>query len=259
MLSVAAFRLLAGGGALVVVLGLTGRLAGVGRTRAVVVRLTATALLAAVYQAFYFVAVGIASVSVPTLVALGASPVLVAAATAARSRRRPEARVLVALGLALAGLVLLVGAPTGPGATAGALLALVSAAAFAAMTLLNGRPVSGLAPLPLTALSFTLGGVLLLPVAAALGSGLAVPSGEATVTGWLLLAFLGLVPTALAYGAYFAGLRTVPATTASVVALLEPLTGAVLAAVLLGDRLGTPGLVGGALLGAAVVTLRPRP
>ncbi|GEA88623.1 DMT family transporter [Cellulomonas cellasea] len=259
MLAVASYRLLVGGGALVVVLALTGRLGGVGRSRAVAVRVATTAVLAAVYQAFYFVAVGIASVSVPTLVALGASPVLVAAATVVLSRRRPAARVLVALGLALAGLVLLVGVPTGPGATAGALLALVSAAAFATMTLLNGRPVPGLAPLPLTALSFTLGGLLLLPVAATLGGGLALPPAASGTAGWLLLAFLGLVPTALAYGAYFTGLRTVPATTASVVALLEPLTGAVLAALLLGDRLGWPGLVGGALLGAAVVVLRPRP
>ncbi|MBB2922936.1 DMT family transporter [Cellulomonas cellasea] len=259
MLAVASYRLLVGGGALVVVLALTGRLGGVGRSRAVAVRVAATAVLAAVYQAFYFVAVGIASVSVPTLVALGASPVLVAAATVVLRRRRPAARVLVALGLALAGLVLLVGVPTGPGATAGALLALVSAAAFATMTLLNARPVPGLAPLPLTALSFTLGGLLLLPVAATLGGGLALPPAGSGPTGWLLLAFLGLVPTALAYGAYFTGLRTVPATTASVVALLEPLTGAVLAALLLGDRLGWPGLVGGALLGAAVVVLRPRP
>ncbi|MFS0700861.1 DMT family transporter [Cellulomonas sp. 179-A 4D5 NHS] len=259
MLAVASYRLLVGGGALVVVLALTGRLAVVARSRAVVVRVAVTAVLAAVYQAFYFVAVGIASVSVPTLVALGASPVLVAAATVALNRRRPATRVLVALGLALVGLVLLVGVPTGPGATAGALLALVSAGAFATMTLLNSRPVPGLAPLPLTALSFTLGGVLLLPVAATLGGGLALPPAGSGPAGWLLLAFLGLVPTALAYGAYFTGLRTVPPTTASVVALLEPLTGAVLAALLLGDRLGWPGLVGGALLGAAVVALRPRP
>lgn len=259
MLAVAAYRLLVGGGVLAAVLALTGRLRGLGATRPVVRRIVLTALLAAVYQAFYFVAVGVASVSVPTLVALGASPVLVAAATGVASRRRPAARVLVALGLALAGLVLLVGVPTGPGATTGALLALVSAGAFATMTLLNSRPVPGLGPLPLTALSFTLGGVLLLPVAAAVGGGLALPPPGSAATGWLLLAFLGVVPTALAYGAYFTGLRGVPATTASVVALLEPLTGAVLAAVLLGDRLGLPGLVGGALLGAAVVVLRPRP
>lgn len=259
MLAVAAYRLLVGGGVLVLALAVTGRLAGVVRSRAVLSRVGATAALAALYQSFYFVAVGIASVSVPTLVALGASPVLVAGATAVLHRRRPAGRVLVALGLALAGLVLLVGAPTGPGATEGALLALVSAAAFAVMTLISSRPLPGLAPLPLTGLSFTLGGVLLLPVAATLGGGLTLPSGGAALAGWSLLAFLGIVPTAAAYSAYFTGLRTVPATSAAVVALLEPLTGAVLAAVLLGDRLGAPGLVGGALLGVAVLVLRPRP
>jgi DME family drug/metabolite transporter len=258
MLTVAAYRLLVGGGLLLMLLAVVGGLRTLALSRAVVVRVLVTAALAALYQACYFVAVGIASVSVPTLVALGAAPVLVAAVTAVRTRRRPEARLVLVLGLAVAGLVLLVGAPRTPGATAGALLALVSAAGFAAMTLLNSRPLPGLGPLALTGLSFTLGGLVLLPIAATLGGGLALPAGGARATGWLLLVFLGVVPTALAYGAYFGGLRTVPATTASVVALLEPLTGAVLAALLLGDRLGVPGLVGGGLLAAAVVALRPR-
>ena len=87
----------------------------------------------------------------------------------------------MALGLALTGLVLLVGPSdaAGPGTAAGALLALVAAAAFATMTGLNRRSVPGLGPLPLTATSFTLGGILLLPVAAVAGPGLAVPSDAA--------------------------------------------------------------------------------
>ena len=51
--------------------------------------------------------------------------------------------------------------------------------------------------------------------------------------GWVLLAYLAVVPTAAAYSAYFTGLRGVPATTAALLALLEPLTatiGAVAAA-----------------------------
>src|SRR4029077_5146155 len=52
-----------------------------------------------------------------------------------------------------------------------------------------------------------------------------------------LLVALGTGPTAVAYTLYFRGLRTAAASTAARLALLEPLTGAILAALLLGERL----------------------
>jgi len=63
-----------------------------------------------------------------------------------------------------------------------------------------------------------------------------------------------VLPTALAYTAYFRGLgaATSPGTGA-VLALLEPLTAAVLAAVVLGERLEPAGMVGAALLTVAVL------
>lgn len=254
MLTVATVRLGIGGGALLVVLAVLGRVRRVPFTAAVVRRVALTGLLAAAYQASYFLAVQATSVSVATLVALGAAPVLVAAATTVASRRHPGGRTVTAVLLAVAGLVLLVGLRTGGASPGGAALALAAAAAFATMTVVNATAPSGLDPLALTALSFTLGAALLVPVALAAGIG-EVPSAA---PGWLLMAYLGIGPTALAYGAYFAGLRGVPATTASVLALVEPLTAALGAALLRGERLGAAGLVGAALLAAAVVVLRPR-
>lgn len=255
--AVATYRLLVGGGVLVLALVLARRLRRVPRSRRVARRIVATGALAALYQGCYFAAVSLVSVSTATLVALGAAPVLVAAATVVSTRSRPSARVVVAMTVALMGLVLLIGVPAPEGARPGSGLglALVAAGAFAAITILNSRPVPGLEPLALTGLSFTLGGVLLVPFAALTGAALAPPRG---VGGWLLLGFLGVVPTALAYGAYFGGLRRVPATTATLLALLEPLTAAVGAAVLLDERLGVAGVVGGALLAVAVALLRPR-
>jgi DME family drug/metabolite transporter len=256
-LTVAAYRLLGGGGVLLLALAGTGALRGLARTRPVLVRVVETALLAAVYQAAYFAAVQRAGVAIATLVALGAAPLLVAVGTAVTARRLPTARTLVALGLALAGLVLLVGpsGAAGPGAAAGALLALVSAAAFGTMTGLNRRSVPGLGPLPLTATAFTLGGILLLPLAATAGAGLSTPTDA---RGWALVAYLAVVPTAAAYSAYFTGLRHVPATTAALLALLEPLTATVGAVLLRDERLGVTGVVGAVLLAVAVVVLRPR-
>ncbi len=260
MLGVATVRLLAGGGLLLALLAVTGRLRRVVRGRATWRRVAMTGALAGLYQACYFVAVSLTSISIATVVALGSAPVLVAAAGAVATRRRPPARTLVAVGLALAGLVLLVGvSASGAGRPLlGVGLALVSAAGFATMTVLNSRPVPGLAPLPLTALSFTLGGVVLAVLCAATGLGnhWGAPGGA---QGWLLVLYLGLGPTALAYGAYFAGLRTVPATTASLLSLVEPLTATVGAVLLRGEPFGPRSLLGGVLLASAVVVLRPRP
>jgi DME family drug/metabolite transporter len=64
--------------------------------------------------------------------------------------------------------------------------------------------------------------------------------------------YLGLVPTALAYAAYFRALTAARAVVAALSALLEPLTATVLSAVLLGERLGVAGWCGAALLVAAL-------
>jgi DME family drug/metabolite transporter len=60
---------------------------------------------------------------------------------------------------------------------------------------------------------------------------------------------------ALAYGLFYAGLRTTRSGAAVVATLLEPVTAAVAAAVLLGERLGALGIVGSALILAAVAGL----
>lgn len=79
--------------------------------------------------------------------------------------------------------------------------------------------------------------------------GFGVP-GSATALGLLL--YVGVAPTAVAYALFFAGLRAVPATTAAVATLLEPLTAALLAGVVLGERLAVIGAIGGLCLCAAV-------
>jgi len=101
-----------------------------------------------------------------------------------------------------------------------------------------------------TGASFVVGGLLLAVPAAILGR-MAFP---VTFSGVGLLALFAVLPTALAYTAYFRGLgaATSPGTGA-VLALLEPLTAAVLAAVVLGERLEPAGMVGAALLTVAVL------
>ncbi|RDI43687.1 DMT family transporter [Nocardia mexicana] len=246
-LSVAAYRLLLGGGLAVALLAVSGGLRGLPRSRAATARILLTGGLLGCFQGCYFVAVHYISVSIATMVTIGMLPVFVALGAAVRDRRRPAAITLLSIGVAVTGLVLLTWSP-GAGAGgwrlgAGIAFALLAAAGFATLTLITTTPVPGLDPLRTTAFGMLTGGLLLTP--AALAFGMALPIRPSVL---LTAAYLGSAPTALAYTAYFRGLRTAAPVFAALAALLEPLTAALLAALLLGDRLGALGWCGAALL-----------
>jgi drug/metabolite transporter, DME family len=129
-------------------------------------------------------------------------------------------------------------------------LAILAAAGFAAVTLAGARPVTGLDDLTMTGFGFTAGGLVLMPLAAAVGSSLAFRPGPEAIG---LLIALGTGPTAVAYSLYFRGLRTEATSTGALLALLEPLTGTILAALVLGQHLSASGIIGAAVLALAVI------
>lgn len=233
-----------------------GRRAGtaVPTARSTTVRLVFCGTAMACYQLAYFAAVATAGVSIATLVALGTAPLLVALGAALLGHGRPDRATVVALVVALTGLVLLVGVSaggdTGTAVVVGALTALGAAAAYAVITLAGGGVPAGV---PVTLVSFAGGAALLTPVALALGLRL---TGDPVALAVLL--YLGAVPSALAYGLFFTGLRSVPGAVAAIVTLLEPLTATALATAFLGERLAPAALAGGLLVLAAVAGLYVR-
>ncbi len=253
--SVAMWRMVIAGVVLSVWLAARGALGLGSLDRAAVVRILATGALTAAFEVLYFTGIALAGVGLSTLVTIGSAPAWVALWDWWRHGDRPDGRRVLALVLALGGLGLLLGSSLAAGdrALLGVGVAVVAGAAFAGVTVVNRAPVPGLGAARLTALSFTAGGLLLVPVALVLGWG--VPSGAAS---WGLAAALGVVSTALAYLAFLSGLATVPPFVATVVSLLEPLVAAILGAIVLGERLGWGGVVGGAVLASAVVLLRPQ-
>jgi drug/metabolite transporter, DME family len=252
-LDVAWYRLAVGAVALLAAWALTARRRGPGVrvTRPVAARLALIGTGLAGYQLAYFSAVERAGVSIATLVALGLAPLLVAVGGTLLGHGRPQRATLVALGVALVGLTLLVGvsagADSGTAVLLGALVATGSALGYAVVTLAGGGVPAGV---PVTLVGFAGGALLLTPVV--LARGLAVPSDG---TALAVLLYLGLVPSALAYGLFFTGVRTVPGAVASIVTLLEPLTATALATAFLGERLEPAAGVGGLLLLAAVAGL----
>lgn len=250
-LSVAAYRLTVGGALVVVFLTLTSGRRRWPTGRAAWTRIAVTGVLAAFFQGCYFSAVALTSVSLATLVTIGSVPVLVQAAGWLRGQR--SGRGLATTGLALAGLVLLVGLPSGrfpeSAVLASSGMAVLAATGFATMTLIGTRPVPELDDLAVTGFGFTAGGCALMAVAGIIGS-LGFAPRPASIG---LLIALGTGPTAVAYTSYFHGLRSSGAGTAALLSLLEPLTGTILAVLLLGDRLSPTGVAGAVTLAAAVI------
>jgi DME family drug/metabolite transporter len=219
--------------------------------RGTAVRLALVGAGLAAYQLAYFAAVASAGVSIATLVALGLAPLLIAVGAALLGHGRPDRATVVALVVALVGLVLLVGvsagADTGTAVVLGALLAVGSALGYTVVTLAGAGVPAGV---PVTLAGFAGGALLLTPVAFVAGLRFTTEPDALAV-----LLYLGIVPSALAYAMFFTGLRTVPGPVAAIVTLLEPLTATALATAFLGERLAPGALAGGLLVLAAVAGL----
>src|SRR4029453_557050 len=171
------------------------------------------------YQAAYFTAVTLAGIAVVALVAICSAPLLIAALAPWLLGERLTPRVRAAPRLGGLGTALLVASPSGaldPSARflGGVLLALIAGLCYALYVLAAKATPRRSAPLPTTALTFTIGAVLLTP--ALLWT--TAPWTQLTL-GWPWLLYLGGVATAGAYAIYTVGLRPVPASVAGVTTL----------------------------------------
>ncbi|HXH77459.1 DMT family transporter [Nocardioides sp.] len=209
----------------------------------------------AAYQALYFGSVITAGVTVATVIALGLAPVLLTVSDAVNERKLIALPRLVVLVTALTGLVLVSGfaGVTGPQPELGIVLAIASGTIYAVTTAL-GRPLAQrVDPLILTTATTATGAFVLLPVGVLAGS--TGPMYTADLVAVAGLVYLGVFTMAVAYGLLYAGLRTTSGSVAVVASLLEPVTAAVLAALILGERLGPAGIAGTILILAAVAGL----
>ncbi|SFF65643.1 drug/metabolite transporter, DME family [Actinacidiphila alni] len=220
------------------------------------VRVLATGAGLTLFQTAYFCAVKSTGLAVATVVTLGSGPVLIAAVARLGMGERLGRGGTAAVAGALAGLAVLV---LGGGSTGvrplGVLLAVLSATGYAGITLLTrwlGRSGSAGDPLETSLWSFGICAVALLPAAWAEGL---LPRAADLGRTVLLLGYLASVPTAVAYGLYFAGAAVLRAATVSVIALIEPVSAAVIAVALLGEHLTAATVTGTVILLAAVTCL----
>ena len=233
----------------------TGALAGLRRMprRDVVAALALGALGYGAQAGAYFAALERLDASLLSLL-LYTYPVMVTVAAIALGRDRASRRTTAALALACSGLVLvLAGAAAGALDPLGTALALGAAVVYSTYILVSTGISARVGPLALSTLvctgaacSLTLGAL----VAGDLHPGAVSASGLAWIGG------LAVVSTVAAISLFFAGLRRVGPTAASILSTLEPVVAVALACAVFGESLGPAQLAGGALVLLAVLVVR---
>jgi probable blue pigment (indigoidine) exporter len=216
-----------------------------------------SAVLGLLNMSVFFVLVYAASQLLATSVAstvMALSPLTMMLVAWPLVSERPRAAHLAGAAIGLGGvcLMLLSGAEgvSVPGVLASVAAMLVSSFGH----VLAKRWTAGADVLASTAWQLTAGGLLLLPVAAAVeGSPPAL-----TVPTLLAFGYVGLVATALAFTVWFDGLRHLPAGTVGLIGLLNPVTGVLLGLAFAGDVLTGRQLCGLAVARASGARGGPR-
>ena len=194
----------------------------------------------------YFTALTLASAGMVALL-LYLYPAMVAALSAAVLKERLPARTLAALALALGGAALTVGFGGGGGSLAGAAFAVGAAAIYSVYIIAGTGLMRVVSPLPASAVIMASAGVVYGVLVAVRG-----PRLPASFGGFLAIAGVAVV-TVVATVTFFAGLERIGPTNASLLSTFEPVVSVVLAALVLGERLGPLALGGGGLILAAAM------
>jgi drug/metabolite transporter, DME family len=217
--------------------------------------LVAGALAVAAYQACFFSAVDRVGVAVGTLVAIGSAPVFTGIVAFASGGERPARRWYPATGMAVVGCALLL-APGGDSDLdrAGLLLALGAGLAYAVYTVAAKVVLDAGVPGSRVMATMFLGGALILSPALLVAD----TSGLLSRRGLIMILWLGLVATALAYLLFSIGLRRLRTSTVATLSLTEPLTAALLGVLVLDERLGGLAEIGAAVLLAGLVVMIDR-
>jgi drug/metabolite transporter (DMT)-like permease len=212
-------------------------------------------------QLFYFAAIKHLEIGVSLLIQYTA-PLLVALWARFVFKEHVGRRVWLALGLALVGLSVMVDVWGGvPLSTLGVVLSFVSAGTFAAYLLLAEHAVGRRDPVSLLVYGFLFASLFWaivqpwwsFPFDEIAERVSLLGNLEATqAPAWLLVVAIVLVGTIVPFILMVGSLQHLPATTVGMVAMLEPVLGALVAYLWLGETLAAQQLVGGAIVLAAI-------
>jgi len=208
-----------------------------------------SAVLGAMNVGAFFALIYVAAQSLPTSVAatiMAASPVALMLMAWALVSERPRLVPVAGAAVGMAGVAIMLlggGGSVDPLGVAASVTAMVMSAAG---YVLARRWSAGVDLLASTSWQLIAGGLLLL-VPAVFFDGAPPPLDAGAALGF---AYVTVVATAIAFAAWFGGLRHLPASTVGLVGLLNPVTGVLLGTLLAGDVLTWRRLLGiGLVLG----------
>ncbi|SDN97491.1 drug/metabolite transporter, DME family [Klenkia soli] len=205
------------------------------------------------YQPAFFAGTATGGVAIGTVVALGSAPVVTGLLDAGLRGRRAERRWWAATGLAVVGLVLVAGGSGGP-LHGGVMWSVVAGACYAVYAVAVKELLDrGWATGPAVGAVFGAAAGVAVPVLLVVGVG-----DLMTRDGLVLVLWLGVITTTVAYLLFGYGLARLPATTAATLTLAEPLCAALLGVGLLGERLDAAATAGVVVLGLGIGVLTVR-
>ena len=201
---------------------------------------------------FYFISISEGSVAVAATLMYSA-PVFVYLVSFMRRVERPTRVNITAIALVMGGIVLLTGiyrAEAGAVTMLGIATGLLSGLCYA-LFIFGFKYAGNYGPAPgVLVIAFATASLVLLPIID-IGQAMAVPVSDDIV--WFIL--LGSIGAGLSFYCYIAGLRHTLPTTASIVAMVEPVTAAIFGLLVLGDALSAAQVAGMVLILGAVTGL----
>lgn len=224
----------------------------------------------AVYPLAFYASMRLAGVTIGTVVTIGSAPLLSALIERIFDRTRLSPRWLAGALTGVAGILLLclaeggtevgvtevAASDTGDAVIAGIGLGLIGGFTYALYSwTARGLMLRGLRSSVAMGATFGIGGLLLMPVLAMTGAPFLTSWGNAAVG-----IYMALVPMFLGYVCFGLGLARIPASLATTISLIEPVVAAILAILVVGERLPPAGWAGVGLVIAclAIVTLPAR-
>jgi len=187
---------------------------------------------------------------------IGVSVLITPAIESAIDRRRPPARLIVGVLVAIVGIVVM---QSGGGATAlgiGDAIVLAAAAVRAVLVLVGSRLGAGADVVSLTTVEITVGAV----VFGIVGGGAFVAAAPSLAsTDWLVIGYLAFGCTIVSFLLQLWGTARTTASHATLLIGTEPVWAMLIGIAVGGDALSPTGLLGGALVIAATFVARPSP
>ncbi|MBU9855974.1 DMT family transporter [Rahnella bonaserana] len=215
------------------------------------------ALAVGIYPLAFYASMHLAGVTVGTVISIGSAPLLSALIEYSLDGQRLSRRWMSGAAIGVAGMILLCVAEStghsaagqGSGVIIGIGLGLIAGLTYAlyswAARHLMQRGIGSRAAMGAT---FGLGGVFLMPVLFATGTPLLASWNNAAVG-----AYMALIPMFVGYVCFGYALARIPASMATTITLLEPAVAAVLAVLIVGERLPALGWTGMGLVIACLI------